>query len=174
MQKMNGKRQAQWRRDQVLQLTSKGHTLSEISDILQVSISTISRDLSSIREEAKIHVRKYIDETLPEEYEKCLVGLTAILREAWNTSQQTRDNREKLQSLSLAKECYSMKLDLLTNATVVEDVIRFSKSQNRETLSGEAIDKSCRNCKPNNRRDQLEEEQREGRGEIATTTNRVF
>jgi hypothetical protein len=27
--------------------------------------------------------------------------------------------------LSLAKECYSMKLDLLTNATVVDDAIRF-------------------------------------------------
>jgi hypothetical protein len=26
--------------------------------------------------------RKYIDERLPEEYEKCLVRLTAILREA--------------------------------------------------------------------------------------------
>jgi len=25
----------------------------------------------------------------------------------------------------LAKECYSMKLDLLTNATVVDDAIRF-------------------------------------------------
>jgi hypothetical protein len=62
---------------------------------------------------------------LPEEYEKCMVGLTAILREAWNTSQQTEDRREKIQALSLAKECYSMKLDLLTNATVVDDAMRF-------------------------------------------------
>jgi hypothetical protein len=51
--------------------------------------------------------------------------LTAILREAWNTSQQAEDRREKIQALSLAKECYSMKLDLLTNATVVDDAIRF-------------------------------------------------
>jgi hypothetical protein len=29
------------------------------------------------------NIRRYIDEMLPEEYEKCLVGLTAILREAW-------------------------------------------------------------------------------------------
>jgi hypothetical protein len=35
------------------------------------------------------------------------------------------DRREKIQALSLAKECYSMKLDLLTNATVVDDAIRF-------------------------------------------------
>jgi transposase len=83
---MNGKRQAEWRKNQVLELTSKGHTQAEIAKILQISISTISRDLSFLREEAKANVRKYIDERLPEEYEKCLVGLTAILREAWNTS----------------------------------------------------------------------------------------
>jgi hypothetical protein len=74
-------------------------------------------------QQAKSNIRKYIDERLPEEYEECLVGLTAILREAWNTSQQTEDRREKIQALSLAKECYSMKLDLLTNAAVVDDAI---------------------------------------------------
>ena len=52
-------------------------------------------------------------------------NITAILKEEWNTSQQTEDKREKIQALSLAKECYSMKLDLLTNATVVDDAIRF-------------------------------------------------
>jgi hypothetical protein len=35
------------------------------------------------------------------------------------------DKREKIQALSLAKESYSIKLDLLTNATVVDDAIRF-------------------------------------------------
>jgi hypothetical protein len=54
-----------------------------------------------------------------------MVGLNSILREAWATSQHTEDRREKIHALSLAKECYSMKLDLLTNATVVDDAIRF-------------------------------------------------
>jgi hypothetical protein len=71
---------------------------------------------------------------LPEEYEKCLVGLTAILREAWNTPQQTEYKREKIQALSLAKECYSMKLDLLTNATVVDDAIKFVSNRSKENL----------------------------------------
>ena len=59
--------------------------------------------------------------------------MTAILREAWNTSQQTEDRREKIQALSLAKECYSMKLDLLTNATVVDDAIRFVASESEKS-----------------------------------------
>jgi DNA-binding transcriptional regulator LsrR (DeoR family) len=167
MQKMNGKRQAEWRRNQVLELTSKGHSQSEISNKLQISISTISRDLSCIREEAKTHVRKYIDERLPEEYEKCLVGLTAILREAWITSQLTEDNREKIQALSLAKECYSMKLDLLTNATVVDDAIRFTKESQDKLVMPE-------NDKESKEPDQkAEKEEQEGEGKIATT-NKVF
>jgi hypothetical protein len=64
---------------------------------------------------------------------ECLIGLTAITKEAWNTSQQTGDGREKIQALSLAKECYSMKLDLLTNATVVDDAIRFVLASNNNT-----------------------------------------
>jgi hypothetical protein len=64
--------------------------------------------------------------------------LTAVLREAWSTSQQAEDRREKIQALSLAKECYSMKLDLLTNATVVDDAIRFvsEKSKDKDHIIG--------------------------------------
>jgi hypothetical protein len=80
---------------------------------LQVSIGTVNRDLSNLGEQAKEKITKYIDERLPEEYEKCLVGLNAITREAWNTAQNTEDKREKIQALSLAKESQSMKLDLL-------------------------------------------------------------
>jgi hypothetical protein len=128
-------RQIQWRRSKVAELDSQGHNQQDMASILQVSIGTVNRDLSYLRQQAKSNIKKYIDERLPEEYEKCLVGLTAILREAWNTSQQAEDRREKIQALSLAKDCYSMKLDLLTNATVVDDAIKFvtEKQQYKQT-----------------------------------------
>ena len=47
------------------------------------------------------------------------------IKRSWTTGQQTNESKEKIQELSLAKECYSFKLDLLTNATVVDDAIRF-------------------------------------------------
>ena len=56
-----------------------------------------------------------------EECEKCLVGLNAITKEVWKTAHDPEYKRVKIQALSLAKECYSMKLELLTNATVVDD-----------------------------------------------------
>ncbi len=83
---MNNK-SLEWRRSKVLELASQGHNQSEISRILQISQPTINRDITYLRQQAKSNIRKYIDERLPEEYEKCLVGLAAILREAWNTSQ---------------------------------------------------------------------------------------
>jgi hypothetical protein len=110
-----------------------------------VSNGTVNRDLSLLRHQAKTNIKRYIDERLPEEYEKCMVGLTAILRETWTTSQQTEDKREKIQALSLAKECYSMKLDLLTNATVVDDAIRFVSDHHTTAVGSEPVVTSASN-----------------------------
>jgi hypothetical protein len=177
------------RRSKVAELDSKGHSQPEMASILQVSIGTVNKDLSYLRQQAKSNIKRYIDERLPEEYEKCLVGLTAILREAWNTSQQTEDRREKIQALSLAKECYSMKLDLLTNATVVDDAIRFvsesEKSKDKEeqvksstSSSSDGSGNEDNNKEPNEpdydydeKSDKAGEEKQET-GEI--TTNKVF
>ena len=113
-----------WRRAKVMELLSKGESnQSEIARVLQVDKSIIC-NIAYLKLQGKDNIKRYIDERLPEEYEKCLVGLTAITKEAWNTTQSTEDKREKIHLLSLAKECYSMKLDLLTNATVVDDAIR--------------------------------------------------
>jgi predicted transcriptional regulator len=117
--------QIEWRRSKVMELTSQGYSQVEISKTLQISEPTISRDIDYLRSQSKQKIRKYIDEILPNEYEKCLVGITSILKEAWNTSQNAENKREKIHALSLAKECYPMKLELLTNATVVDDAIRF-------------------------------------------------
>jgi predicted transcriptional regulator len=124
-QDQHQEQQMQWRRDKVQELCSKGYSQREISQTLQVGVATVNRDISYLRNQAKSNIKRYIDERLPEEYEKCIVGLNAITREAWNTSQQTEDGRQKIQALSLAKEYYSMKMDLLTNATVVAPLQTF-------------------------------------------------
>jgi predicted transcriptional regulator len=167
----------EWRRSKVQELASQGYNQSEISKILQISRPTITRDIQYLSKCAKENIKKYIDERLPEEYEKCLVGLTAITKEAWNTAHDTEDKREKIQALSLAKECYSMKLDLLTNATVVDDAIRFvsQKSEDNEKLklgSGKD-DEGSKEADYDEYKDPLEEEQEEETGEI-TTANQVF
>ena len=162
--------QVQWRRDKVQELCSKGYSQREISQVLQVGLATVNRDISYLRNQAKSNIKRYIDERLSEEYEKCLVGLNAITKEAWNTAQSTEDKREKIQALSLAKECYSMKLDLLTNATVVDDAIRFvSQKSIDQALSMDSSnkdDKESREPDYDEDKDQIEEEQEEETAEI--------
>ena len=172
--KMNQKKaNIEWRRSKVQELLVKGYNHYEIASTLQISRPTITKDIQYLRQCAKQNIKRYIDERLPEEYEKCLVGLTTILREAWTTSQQAQDKREKIQALSLAKECYSMKLDLLTNATVVDDAIRYVSSKTKMNLksSTEGDKEESREPDYDEDRDQLEEKQEETQ-EI--TTNYVF
>jgi len=45
-------------------------------------LTRVNRDISYLRQRAKDNIKKYIDERLPEEYEKCLVGLNSILKGA--------------------------------------------------------------------------------------------
>jgi hypothetical protein len=82
MQQMSTKMQQQiieWRRAKVMELLSKGESnQSEIARILRVDKSIICRDIAYIRQQAKDNIKKYIDERLPEEYDKCLVELNAI------------------------------------------------------------------------------------------------
>jgi hypothetical protein len=94
-----------------------------------------------------------------------------------DTSQRTEDKREKIQALSLAKDCYSMRLDLLTNATVVDDAIRFVSNKSKEKLksfSNNSNEDDKEEPKPDydEDEDQLEEKQEEETGEI--TINQVF
>jgi hypothetical protein len=167
----------QWRRDKVQELCSKGYSQREISQTLQVGLATVNRDISYLRQQAKTNIKKYIDERLPEEYEKCLVGLNAITKEAWTTAENTEDKREKIQALSLAKECYSMKLELLTNATVADDAIRFvstnkTKCKSSDNSYEDASKEQTNESDHGEDEGQLEEEQEEQPDEI--TVNQVF
>jgi hypothetical protein len=82
--------------------------------------------MKTCRLKAKENISKYLEEYLPAEYENCLDGLNGILKEAWAISTGTDSGkRERMQALSLAKECYGMKLDLLSSATIVDRAVKF-------------------------------------------------
>jgi hypothetical protein len=55
--------------------------------------SIVCQDVAYLRQQAKENITRYIDERLPEEYERCLIGLNNILKEAWRMS-QTDDSIE--------------------------------------------------------------------------------
>ena len=49
--------QVQWRRDKVQELCSKGYSQREMSQVLQVGLATVNRDISYLRNQAKANIR---------------------------------------------------------------------------------------------------------------------
>ena len=47
------RRQIEWRRAKVLELSSQGHSQREIADTIHVGIGTINRDMAYLRNEAQ-------------------------------------------------------------------------------------------------------------------------
>jgi hypothetical protein len=129
--------QIEWRRSKVLELSAKGNNQAEISRILNIPKTTINRDIDYLRTLAKENIKQHIEERLPYEFEQCLQGITQIIQQAWNISENAGDKenkREKLQSLSLAKDCYSIKMDLLTNTNLLKDSINFVEQSKKEKI----------------------------------------
>jgi hypothetical protein len=61
--------QIDWRRDQVLELSSQGLMQSEIATVLHVDKSIICRDVAYLRQQAQENLRTHIQDKLPEEYQ---------------------------------------------------------------------------------------------------------
>lgn len=128
----HAKQTLEWRRSKVLELSSEGRDQSEIPRILQVSTATINTDIQFLRKEAKENIRKYIDDRLPFEYHKCLVGLdTIICKMSDIVNNKDCGSRDALQASSIKMQAYSTKIDLLSNATVIEKVVQFVERRNK-------------------------------------------
>jgi len=124
----NTDKQIQWRRTKVLELSSQGNTQSGIAKTLHVGEATVSRDISSRRQQAQINFRTHINDKLPEEYQNCMVGINQVLkicREIVNKSRNVNnennensngqtmtviDNKTVLQALALINDCNKYKM----------------------------------------------------------------
>jgi hypothetical protein len=75
-------------------------------------------------------------------------------------AEQIEDKREKIQAFLLAKECYSMKLGLLTNAAVVDDAMKFvsehSTDNNKKLISSKKEDSISQESKEPDHTTELE------------------
>ena len=84
--KVEGQRQKrslelEWRRSKVIELNSQGYSQPETAKILQVSLGTVNRDLSIIRQQSRKNLEMHIQKTLPDEYHRCLTGLNQALKD---------------------------------------------------------------------------------------------
>ena len=129
-QKQKQKEHIEWRRSQVLDLSSQGRTEREIATMLRVGAATIGRDLAYLNKQARENLQVHIQERLPEQYQKCCNGLTQVLKMAWNIVLiDSGNNTTRLQALSLISDCYKYQMDLSTNGIIVTDAIKYVNSK---------------------------------------------
>ena len=138
--------QIEWRRSKIFELSVKGFSQSEIARMLEIPKVTISRDISFLREQSKKNIKEHISDKLPLEYNKCISGLEEIVKEAWIicvNSEKNGNTKDKISSLALIKDTYSEKMNLLTNASLLQDSIKFV-NETKQNLSNkkEPIDNS--------------------------------
>jgi hypothetical protein len=103
------------RQARIIELVSKGKSLSEIAGLLHVHVSTISRDFQDIRGNVQKTTDQYLIETAPLELTKCLVRLNAVSDEAWALVEQASDHKEKIAALSLAMKAAVQLVNVIAN-----------------------------------------------------------
>ena len=112
-----------WRRDKVREYSINRQGQREIATELKVPLTDVNRDFKYLRQQARENIQHYVDEYLPAEYQYCLKSLNLIVKEMWALKPQ--DNRELMQSRSLIKDCCAMRIDLLSNVTVIDRAVKF-------------------------------------------------
>jgi hypothetical protein len=114
--------QVAWRRQRVLIWTATGKPTYEIANELQVSETTIKRDLSFLQSLAQQEIKDYVQNRLPFEYTKSLAVLDHIKMRAFKIADETRDDRNKITALRLAAETEVSKARLLAEGPGVLSV----------------------------------------------------
>jgi hypothetical protein len=144
----NNEKQIQWHRTKVLELSSQGNTQSDISKTLHAGEATISRDISYLRQQAKLNLKTHINDKLPEEYQNCMVGINRVLKICWQIVNESKnvnndngqivtmtDNKTVLQALALINDCNKYKMGLTTNGVVITDAIKFVQTNKEKLVS---------------------------------------
>ena len=126
--------QIDWRRE-VLELSSQGYTEWEIAEKLQpIAPVTVHRDLIYLRQQAQENLQKHIHEVVPEEYQKCMIGMKQNLKHILEIGEAASDPKIKLQARATANDCYRYIMELCTNAGIVSDALKFV-NQSKEKIN---------------------------------------
>jgi hypothetical protein len=148
--------QLEWRRSKVVEMRARGLNHGEIAQQLQVSRASISSGIQFLRNHAKESIKEYVTEHLPEQYHVCLSALDMILKHAYKILQDSDDNREKLQAMELFKDTHLVKLELLSNATTIDNALRYIRNkQERQHKKKRTSDLTDVDDKDNDNDDQL-------------------
>jgi hypothetical protein len=90
--------QLEWRRARVLELASEGYNQREIVSKLQIGLTAVNRDIQFLRQQAQENLQHHIREVVPEEYQKCMVGMKRNLKHVLEICESSSDPKIKLEA----------------------------------------------------------------------------
>ena len=101
----------------VLIFHSKGYSQSEIANKLNVNQSTVSRDLTEIKNKARSSLDLYIKEEVPNEFQIYISGFNQIIKNLWEIVEDKQSAKISIKDrtyvLSLLMQCYSRRIEML-------------------------------------------------------------
>lgn len=149
----------EWRRSKVLELASEGYSQREIARKLEMNLAAVNRDIQFLRKQAQQRLQKHINEVVPEEYQKCMIGMKQNLKQVLEIGEAAADPKIKLESRKIANDCYRYIMDLCTSVNIVSDAVKFITQKQEQIDTLQKLD------------ERIEEAMK---GEEGKTTNGIF
>src|ERR671911_459264 len=104
--------------------------------------ATVHKDLAYLSRQAKESLKTHIESKLPNEYQKCIVGINQVLKTCWNiVNKDTTDDKTKLQATAIINDSYKYLMDLTTNGIVVTDAIKYVTQKTEQLNTLQMLDK---------------------------------
>jgi hypothetical protein len=103
-----------------------------------VDPAAVNRDIQFLRQQVQDSLQKHIHEVIPEEYQKCMVGMKGILKKTLQIAETVTDPRVKLQARAIVNDCYKFILEMSTNAGIVSDALKYV-TQKTETIQEQKL-----------------------------------
>jgi hypothetical protein len=127
--------------------------------------------LTYLTQQAKESLKTHIESKLPNEYQKCMIGINQVLNTCWNiVNKDTTDDKTKLQATAIINDSYKYLMDLMTNSVVITDAIRYAQGKADHLKSGERV-LLLQDSKEHKKGEELEEQKQQ---EQQRTHNGVF
>jgi hypothetical protein len=90
----------------------------------------ISKDMAYLRQQAQEHLRTHIEERMPAQYGKCLIGLNQVLKMGWDiANNDSTTPNSRLQALALINDSYRHLMELTTNGAIITDALKYVKGK---------------------------------------------
>jgi hypothetical protein len=85
-----------------------------------------------LRKQAQENLKSHIQERLPEQYQKSMIGLNQVLKMGWDiVHNDSSTSANRLQVLALINDSYKYVMDLTTNGVVITDAFKFVQTIRR-------------------------------------------